>query len=290
MMYRNNLAVAIKVDGKILRENKDEVRLPFGSEFSILIKNLETVRAQAKIFIDGIDVTDGGVVVPANGELNLERFIKSGNLKKGNKFKFIERTGAVEEHRGIDICDGLVRVEYQFEKKKPIVQETVYRTRYEYDPYWAWPHNGYPYPKTYLGGYGSSQLLCGSNDVMLNSITTSCSVGAPVAKGVSLNNAAVRSATPTFNLFEAEAQNLSNDVGITVAGSESDQEFVYSSWFAVEDVKHVITLKLLGKVSTGQKVSKPITVKTKIGCTTCGHKSKSSVKFCPKCGTSLNII
>ena len=39
MMYLQKLAVAVKVNGKVLREVGDTVYIPFGSEYSILIKN-----------------------------------------------------------------------------------------------------------------------------------------------------------------------------------------------------------------------------------------------------------
>jgi hypothetical protein len=35
MMYSNKLAVAIKANGKVLREFKDEVYIPFGQEYSL---------------------------------------------------------------------------------------------------------------------------------------------------------------------------------------------------------------------------------------------------------------
>jgi hypothetical protein len=106
-MYSNKLAVAIKANGKVLREFEDSVYLPFGSEYSIFIKNKNSVRASVKIEIDGADVTEGvSLVVNPNDEIELERFIKNGNLRAGNRFKFIERSGAIERHRGIGVDDG----------------------------------------------------------------------------------------------------------------------------------------------------------------------------------------
>ena len=59
MMYNNKLAVAIKSAGKVLREfNKDEVYVPFGNEYSIFVKNMNSVRALVKVSIDGVDVGD----------------------------------------------------------------------------------------------------------------------------------------------------------------------------------------------------------------------------------------
>jgi len=56
-MYSNKLAVAIKSAGKVLREfNKDEVYLPFGKEYSIFIKNMNSHRALVKVTVDGLSL------------------------------------------------------------------------------------------------------------------------------------------------------------------------------------------------------------------------------------------
>jgi hypothetical protein len=116
-MHKNNFVVCVKVGGKILREKKDQVALPFGSEYSLLLKNLESRRAQVKVSIDGDDVTGSRwLIIQPNGTLELERFIRNDNLKEGNRFKFIERTDAVEKGRGIKADDGLVRVEFKHEQ------------------------------------------------------------------------------------------------------------------------------------------------------------------------------
>ncbi len=125
MMYNQKLAAAIKVNGKVLREFKDTVHIPFGSEYTVLLKNLNTTRAVVNVFIDGNDMVPGGIVLNAGQEVDLERSVKNGNLTEGNRFKFIERTGAVEQHRGIGIEDGLVRIEFQFEQLRPIAGNTT---------------------------------------------------------------------------------------------------------------------------------------------------------------------
>ena len=96
MMYNNKLAMAVKVNGKVLREFKEgdnfKSYIPFGSEYSIYIKNMNSVRALVSISIDGEDVADGDqYVVNANSTLEIERFMRNGNLNEGNRFKFIER-------------------------------------------------------------------------------------------------------------------------------------------------------------------------------------------------------
>ena len=122
MMYNQKLVASIKVKGKILREFKDTVYIPFASEYSILLKNLNTVRAIVNVYIDGENAVPGGLVIDPGRSVDLERWIKNGNLSEGNKFKFIERTAKIEEGpRGIKEEDGLIRVEYQFELPRPVI-------------------------------------------------------------------------------------------------------------------------------------------------------------------------
>ena len=81
MMYHQKLVACVKVDGKILRESGDSVSIPFGSEYSILLKNLNTVRVQVKVSIDGTEATEGTwLVIQPNSSVELERFIRNGNM------------------------------------------------------------------------------------------------------------------------------------------------------------------------------------------------------------------
>lgn len=119
-MYKNQLACAIKVDGKVLREDKDTVYLPFNSEYTILLKNLNSTKCVVSLEIDGRDVGDGNKFIVHPGQsVEIERFITNGNLDSGNRFKFIERTSKIEQHRGIKIEDGLLCIKYKFEVVMP---------------------------------------------------------------------------------------------------------------------------------------------------------------------------
>jgi hypothetical protein len=77
--------------------------------------------------------------------------------------------------------------------------------------------------------------------------------------------------------------------GITVAGSESNQQFVYGYNFETENQSEVIILKLCGR-GKDKVVKKPVMVRTKLVCSTCGKSNKSTMKFCGKCGTALELI
>lgn len=284
MTYQNKLVAVVKVNEKVLREqNGGEFTIPFGSEYSVLLKNLNSVRVQVKVSIDGRDATeDTWLIIAPNSSIELERFIKGGNLSSGNKFKFVEKTKAIEDHRGNKEDDGLIRIEYQTEKvvrKEEVI--TTYTTHHDYHYHYPYRPPCFPYP------YWSV-----NNSSFSNGVRGSASGG--VLRSRSTN-------TSTSSLSEASSgpihaqnmnmaiNNINNFDGITVEGSQSNQQFYKTSGFPVYETSDVIVLKLRGVVGN-QVVTAPVTVKTKRTCNYCGRRSKSSVKFCPQCGASLEII
>ena len=302
MMYKSSFVASLKVGGKILRENQGVVSLPFGSEYDILLKNLNNRRAMVKVAVDGQDATEGTrLILPANGSLTLERFIKNGNLKAGNKFRFIERTSQIEEHRGIKEDDGLVRVEFWAEKE--VIDAPVVRKHY-YDQYhpvrrYCWDSPWYdPYYPTYPIIWCNSSLSGGQSNSISGAsggIQSSCN-NVQSAQGGNLGQAqnspgsgilrSMSASTQGFDMSEASA----NDAGITVAGSRSDQEFQSSYGFATESNSHVIVLQLKGVNVNNQPVAVPVTVDQKLVCDTCGRSTKGFHQYCPNCGTNLHTI
>lgn len=253
-MYANKFVAAIKVGGKVLREHGDTVYLPFGSEYSILLKNLSTTRAQVKITIDGTDVLNGDSLVVNPGNLELERFLKE--MDRGNRFKFIERTKAIEDHKGVGAEDGLIRIEYQFEKV------THYVSR--------------------LGG------VCGSGMSVMDEMKSE----RRISMGQSTYDSFYGSNSLLSSSFSASASStpaLVNETGITAPGSISTQMFQSVKDFPLEEQKHVLVLRLLGEVP-GKLVQEVVTVKHKPTCVSCGKVNKAASKFCSECGTGLEVV
>lgn len=306
MMYGNKLAVAVKHNGKVLREfNKDTVYLPFGAEYSIFIKNLDTVRASVSIEIDGQNIADGDTfVVNGSDSIDIERFLKRGNLSEGNRFRFIERSASVEQHRGVGAEDGIVVVKYKFEKRAPKVEYVDHHyVHHYYDWNHPWYRRGPYYGDVYCnsGSFGgdtkgvASNTLVGGTSGPLNAApqneVTSSEVKLKALRGQSVNtaysaNVASAQGTPTMDSFTTTSI---NDAGITVPGSLSEQQFKTAEWFATEDQEFSLVLRLLGQTEQ-QQVIEAITVKHKQKCTTCGHTNKANAKFCINCGTSLHIV
>jgi hypothetical protein len=253
MMYSKNFAAAIKVNGKILREFGDTVYLPFGSEYEIRLKNINTTRVKATIEIDGENVTGGGLIINPSETVDLERFIRNGNLSEGNRFKFIERTSKIEDHRDIKLEDGLITIRYEFELSLPTYKPFIQNTPYTKSV-----------PINYYGVDGRA-LYNGElvNSTLANSIT---------------------------NLTNTNATLSVNETGITVEGSKSNQKFNTTLWSGSIGGTNVLTIKMLGETEENKKVREPVTVKTKLECKTCGTVNPATSNFCSECGTSLQLI
>lgn len=263
-MFHNKMVLAIKSNGKVLREFGEEVRIPFGSEYSLLIKNLNTVRAIVNVYIDSTNVVPGGLVVNANSEIDLERYLNNGNMNAGNKFKFVERTQRIEDTRGIKAEDGIVKIEYRYE---------IFPTYTP--PVTTWTSSGDWYNKsTILRGAPIGGVYNDGPQYMTTSAVYSAN--AVSAQGIAMN-------------ASVETKSYTNDVGITVPGGVSDQKFTTVGWFPTETQAHTIILRLVGQVP-GQKIKRAVTVKTKAKCTTCGHLNKATAKFCSECGTGLVLV
>jgi len=264
MTYKNAFVAVIKCNGKILRERDDTIILPFGSEYSILLKNLETKRAVVDITIDGENALKGKqLVVDANSEIEIERFLD--DLKKGNRFRFIQKTQEIADFRGDKVDDGIIRIEFRFEKD-PIWKDDLIPKGGSIRWYYGPSCGGQSMTNYY---YQTEKMPRSMSDITYASTFAST---APVCDSAP---------APMASAPLAEE-------GVTVPGSISLQEFHTTSIGELEDVSRTIVFKLRGIESNGKTpVTKPLTVKTKIQCPTCGRKWKSNMKYCGNCSTAL---
>jgi len=243
MVYKERFVAVVKCNNKIMREfNKDIIKLPFDSEYSLLFKNLESRRVVVDVNIDGQDVLFGKqLVINPNSELELKRFVD--NISEGNRFKFIKKTQQIVEHRGDRIDDGIIRISFAFELKKIMTNND--NISYNYHP-------------TYYGGSPGNVKLMSSV------------VGANYCSSIN------------------EQLNINKDEGLTVQGSRSNQHF-NNTYVGTVESSNVIILRLKGITNSDQYIKKPITVKTKLRCATCGKFNKFSSNFCSECGTNLEF-
>lgn len=202
MTYKDQLVAELKLNGKILRIKDDTVYLPFGSEYSILLKNLNTRRASIKIEIDGQDVLDNNaLVIDPNTTTELSGFLKGTTAR--NRFKFIQKTKQIQEHRGDKIEDGFIRIEFAFEKPvaEPWIVKTINEVHHHYDSPIKYTHYGSVGDWTYnSSGDADRSVIRGMSDIR----SFNCNVE---------------------DLGVTPAQ----DEGITVKGSQINQDFNYTS-------------------------------------------------------------
>lgn len=273
MMYKDLLVVCVKSKGEILREFKDEVFIPYNSNFSLFFKNLNSVRASVSVTLDGKPVFKNGssLVVNANSEVEVERWVKDSEV--GNSFLFVERTGKIESHRGIKAEDGIIRVSWHYEKVMP-----VYTPRYV-------PNYHINQPSWQRGGefYGVTGVAQNTSDV-----------GSSVLRGMHLNSVKASSARGVggssvgTTTMGSSAAIPTNEAGITVEGAKSNQKFKEVGWFPLESQEHVMVLRLLGDIGQ-HKVKEAVTVKANFLCGTCGTRNKTNAKFCRECGTAVGL-
>ena len=258
MVYQDKFVAEVKSSGKILRMKDGYVSLPFGSEYTILLKNLSSRKASVKISIDGDDVLGGSsLILDPNTESELKGFL-NGNVAK-NSFRFIQKTEEIANHRGDRIDDGIIRIEFAYEKENKL---NVLLENKDVHVYHHWNYDNW---------FTGDSTVKYSSDPMSHTINSGDITGAPLS---------------SITCQQSLGQTPMPDEGITVKGSEINQHFNYACIGELEN-SQVIIIRLKGMTASGKVVQTPLTVKDKLECPTCGRKSNSSFKFCPNCGTFL---
>lgn len=296
MVFKEQFVVVLKVNGKVLREKDDNVvTLPFGSEYSLLLKNLTSRTAGVNISIDGKDVLGGSqLVIDKNSEHELKGFLEGSEVR--NKFKFIQKTKEVQEHRGDKIDDGIIRIEFAYEKRSPKVREIIWDHIPYVHPHDHWYHTHRYYEPIYKPFWTyCSNLASNDSDAAkdnLNVQVYNCS--STVSSEQHANSSSVKTTSESQTRSVAKDSQTINhcfsepleDEGITVKGSETTQGFQYAS-LGILETSEVITIRMRGVKSDESNVVAPVTVKTKLECSSCGKKWSSTNKFCGDCGTFL---
>jgi len=290
MVYSSQFVAVVKCNGKVLRERSDVVTLPFGAEYSLLLKNLSPRKASVNVSIDGQDVLYGNsLIIDPNSETELKGFLDGMTVR--HRFKFIQKTKQIQQHRGDKLDDGIIRIQYAFEEQRVIKRKTILHEHHKHEHHHHHHHrkthwyNYDYYPPLFSDskgvGWDDSGNVYGSSDQLVGSSLT-CNSGGRGLEGEVSN--CFYSNVCEDSLDDAPL----DDEGITVQGSQTRQDFHYDTIGKLEP-SQVIILRLRGQTSGGTKVSKPVTVKTKFQCPTCGTRSGSRARFCAQCGTNLEI-
>jgi hypothetical protein len=280
MVYSNQFVAVITCRGKILRESRqgseDVIRIPFGEEYNIRLKNLSSLRAAVDVSVDGVDALNGSrLVLAANETHDLEGFMDGSVVK--NCFKFIKKTEQIADYRGDRIDDGIIQIKYQFEK----APKTYYVPPIKWNDYW----DHWRKKDTYWNDCtGFEDKVYGS---ILRSGPSGSSCGS-FSQGEQKTNGHKMNLLCDDSLMSRNLDNPMSNEGITVKGSSTNVN--YSTTYLGELYTDIgtIVFKLVGETRNRTRIIKtPITVRTKLVCPTCGTKNTSRNKYCSNCGTCL---
>ena len=278
MVFQHNLIAVVKCNGKVLRERNidgtQEVTLPFGSDYSLLLKNKDSRKVVVVVEIDGQDVLDHNeLVINPNSESELLGFM-SGSVVR-NMFRFIRKTQAVSDHRGDRIDDGIIRISFRYEQRVTTIVHEHHEHYHVPTHPWTYP---YPYP-----GPMWQTTACRTDAVIGDAGPSPNDLSDEVQISDTFNTAFDSSHVHANTVLERSL----SESGITVTGRPTHQQFHGTHVGPLEDATYVINIVLRGTVSSGQVVSEPITVATKLTCKSCGSVWSSTQDYCGSCGTYL---
>jgi hypothetical protein len=258
------------------------------------------------VWIDGQDVLDGkSLILNPNETVELEGFLRG--MQGRNKFRFIQKTKEISDHRGDRIDDGLIRVEFAYEKPAP--EFSIKSIIHDHHHHYHHHHHDRGFSPYTPDVYYTSNASDRSSDIATGS-KMSKNVGSELRchvpgselrsklRGVNYSNTnePIQSnftCDGSQNVQSSNMQNVVNqvqtpidDMGITVKGSEINQQFDYG-YIGSTDPSEVIVIHMRGTTDRGNVVQQPVTVQTKLTCSSCGRKWSSNNKFCGNCGTFL---
>lgn len=259
MSYDAGFVMAILHNGSPVREINGKVHLPYHSEYKVRLKNKNGVRAKARAWIDGRQVSNlGDFILQPYETLDLERFLDQ-SLHSGNKFQFVPLSDS-RVNDPTDHANGLVKVE--FYKEKLSDWHFIIQDKPKVEP-WK------PHP------YGGGKRMFGSNNMIPCSTTYDVTYTNEVMYVNNLCNV-------THDSYDG--------AGATVEGGVSNQGFVYGTDFPTETFPVTLTLQIRGISNLTREnpeiIRTPKSIKDKKRfCSTCGKRRvKMSHKFCPVCG------
>ena len=217
--HQGHVVAIVDSNNKPIREFNENgqkvVRIPFGSEYKIRLKNKNNKRCYATVEIDGMDVSSEKqrLVFGPNQELDLERFVDS--MTTGQKFKFVS-AGDSQVQDPTSKENGKIKVtfypEYIFQTITTLAQPT-------YQPFWG--HSGIL--RSYTNKSVDGGISCSTNSAFH-----------------------MRGVEGAANNVQLDTCMVANDAGATVGGSTSDQKFTVSNESFVTDTPVVIEIQLKG--------------------------------------------
>jgi hypothetical protein len=258
MAYTNRFVLCILVDGVPQKELANgEVHIPFGSIYSIRVRNRHKRNAAVQLFIDGENVSGEGFKVPANDKIDIHRY-----ADKNVTFKFVdlESPEAVEFGKNgpnPDKVKGVVEARFFLEKEKlPKVEHIHHYHHYPVpEPYPHWPIR--PYIMPWAGNTKSNTVEYGHESLVQNCKVTKSRV---LREGATVEGHA---SNQKFNKVHMDLETDYVSVKVFLKGYQPDSHVVQEILQTPKDLK--------------------------VFCENCGKPIENqSANFCGNCGNRLS--
>ena len=211
MGYQNGFIASIILKNKPLREfnynGKRTVKVPFGSEYVIRLKNKSLDPALVTVSIDDTDILNGSELVLRSGEtIDLERFVDESTT--GKKFKFI----SLEEGASTG------KIDDPYRKENGLIRINFYKADYQS-------------PSLFLRNNSSLSSIFREHQYRprpnIGPLYGTSAYAAPTPHGIYTNDTSSENviACASCGVNSAENISLPPDKGATIEGSESNQSF-----------------------------------------------------------------
>ncbi len=202
MVYSQKFVLSILVNGQPQKElGNGTVKIPFG-EYAVRMRNKNSRRAVAQIYIDGENVSGAGYIIPANDAIDIKRW---SEVDKAFKFVPLDSGEAVDFGKNgpnDDKIKGVVEVRFFLEKETPKIEHHYHHYHHNYyDRYKRSPMPYIPNEPIWMAGGGTY------NCDTTSSKSLRCNVNTPESAALSMNF------MPPVN------------DGCTVQGSSTNQSF-----------------------------------------------------------------
>jgi len=243
-MYSQSFALAVLMDGKVVRENYGNVKVPFGSEYEVRAKNKYASPIALDLYIDGKLVNEAGhILVAANSFMDIAHWVeKSGT---GRKLVFAKLNDNRVEQPG-ECENGIIEARfYKPQAKVEFVPNTIIIKESVWPYYPTWPIIIHEHHHDYYPSWPNQPWITFTSD--------SCNV---VCSSVDSHLAAIE-----FN-------------GATVKGEETSKIEYSKPSFDLEVEPVVLKLKIIGYEDKTKTCCGKKQCKGEIYCSKCGKKYK----------------
>jgi hypothetical protein len=241
------------------------------SEFQIELFNPTSNAVLAKISIDGVAISQSGLVLRPAERIWLDRYL---DIAKKFKFETYEVSNTIESKAAI-AKNGGIKIEFYNESiPMSVPVQDYYRTKTFYDlNNQRGTHIDYLNPSfttsTTKGfGFNGVSSCYNANSININNSIGNVTTSSSYLSDDMLTNKATLKSKSSIETGRVEMGGNSKQLFQT-----SSKTFCYLPFFTIQ----LKVLPISQKVTTSEDLVRTY-------CTNCGTKQKSTYKFCPSCG------